>query len=92
MLHTLDCSQVSFTFVFRLPGQVSDAKDRLLSLKQKSPEGIGENITEFQRLLILAQSNETDKVYTFLRRLRRFNTGSVRMHKPNTIQEAIRLA
>jgi hypothetical protein len=43
--------------------------------------------------IILAHiSNETDKKYTFLRGLWRFTAGSVRMHKTNTIQEAIRLA
>jgi Ty3 transposon capsid-like protein len=62
-------------------------------LNQKSAEGISEYVTEFQRLLILAQiSNEADKVYTFLRGLGRFTAGSVCMHKPNTLQEAIRLA
>jgi hypothetical protein len=39
-------------------------------------------------MLMLDQiSNETDKVYTFLRGLLRFTAGSVRMHKPNTLQE-----
>jgi hypothetical protein len=32
-----------------------------------------------------------DEMYTFLRGLRRFTAGSVRMHKPNTLQEAVRL-
>jgi hypothetical protein len=42
---------------------------------------------------ILAQiSNETDKMYTFLRGLRKFTAGYVRMHKPNTLQEDNRLA
>jgi tRNA nucleotidyltransferase/poly(A) polymerase len=73
--------------------KVYDAKDRLLSLIQKSAEGISEYVTEFQRLHILAQiSNETDKIYTFLRGLRRCTAGSVRLHKPNTLQEAIRIA
>jgi Retrotransposon gag protein len=46
---------------FVSPVKVSDAKDRLLSLNQRSAEGISEYVTEFQRLLILAQiSNETD--------------------------------
>jgi hypothetical protein len=55
------------------PVKVSDAKDRLLSLNQKSAEGTGEYGAEIQRLLIFAYiSNETDYVYTFLRGLRRF--------------------
>jgi hypothetical protein len=63
------------------------------SLNQNSAEGISEYVTEIQRLIILAQIfNETDKLYTFSRGLRRFTAGSVRMHEPNTLQEAIRLA
>jgi Retrotransposon gag protein len=51
---------------FVSPVKVSDSKDRLLSLYQKSAEGISKYVTEFQRLLILHQiSNETDKVYAF---------------------------
>jgi hypothetical protein len=62
-------------------------------LNQKCAEGICECVTKFQRFRILAQiSNETDKVYTFLRGLRRFTAGYVRMHKPNTLQEYVRLA
>jgi Retrotransposon gag protein len=91
--HTWTALKIALLLYFVSPVKVSDAKDRLLSLNQKSVEGISEYVTEFQRLPILAQiSNETDKVYTFLRGLRRFTAGSVRMHKPNTRQEAIRLA
>ena len=91
--HTWTALKLALLSYFVSPVKVSDAKDKLLSLNQKSAEGISEYVTEFQRLLILAQiSNETDKVYTFLRGLRRFTAGSVRMHKPNTLQEAIRLA
>jgi Ty3 transposon capsid-like protein len=91
--HTWTALKLALISYLISPVKVSDAKDRLLSLNQKSAEGISGYVTEFQRLLILAQiSNETDKVYTFLCGLRRFTAGSVRMHRPNTLQEAIRLA
>jgi Retrotransposon gag protein len=91
--HTWTALKLALLSYLVSPFRVSNAKDRLLSLNQRSAEGISGYVTEFQRLLIFAQmSNETDKVYTFLRGLRRFTAGSVRMHKPNTLQEAIRLA
>jgi hypothetical protein len=78
---------------FVSPTKVSDAKDELLALTQRSAEGIHEYIAKFQRLLILAQiTTESDKVYAFIRGLRRFTAGSVRMHKPNTLIEAMSLA
>jgi Ty3 transposon capsid-like protein len=91
--HTWTALKLALLSYLVSPVKVSDAKDRLLSLNQKSAEGIGGYVTEFKRLLILAQiSNETVKVYTVLRGLRRFTAGFLRMHKPNTLQEAIRLA
>jgi hypothetical protein len=66
---------------------------KISSLNHKSAEGISEYVTEFQRLLILAQiSNEMDISYTFIRGLRRLTAAYVRMHNPNTVQEYIRLA
>jgi Ty3 transposon capsid-like protein/Zinc knuckle len=91
--HTWTALKLASLSYFVSPVKVSDAKDRLLSLNQRSAEGISEYVTEFQMLLILAHiSNETDEAYNFLCGLRRFTAGSVRMHKPNTLQEAIRLA
>jgi Retrotransposon gag protein len=91
--HTWTDLKLSLLSYFVPPVKVSDAKDRLLSLNQKSAEGISEYVTEFQRLLNLAcTSNETDKCYNFLRGLRMFTAGCVRMHKPNTLPVAIRLA
>jgi hypothetical protein len=78
---------------FVSPTKVSDAKDELLALTQKGAEGINEYIARFQRLLIMAQiTNESDKVYAFIRGLRRFTAGSIRMHKPSTLIEAMSLA
>jgi Ty3 transposon capsid-like protein len=73
--------------------KVSNAKDELLALTQKGAEGINEYIARFQRLLIMAQiTNESDKVYAFIRGLRRFTAGSIRMHKPSTLIEDMSLA
>jgi Retrotransposon gag protein len=78
---------------FASPTKVSDAKDELLALTQKGAEGINEYVARFQRLFIMAQiTNESDKVYAFIRGLRRFTAGSVRMHKPGTLIEAMSLA
>jgi Retrotransposon gag protein len=91
--HTWTALKLSLLSYFVSPVKVSDAKDSLLSSNKKSAEGITEYVTEFQILLILAQiSNETDKLFTFLRGLRKFTAGSVHMDKPNTLQEAIRLS
>jgi hypothetical protein len=35
---------------------------------------------------------ESDKVYAIIRELRRFTAGSIRMHKPSTLIEAMSLA
>jgi len=85
--------KVAMLAYFVSPTKVSDAKDELLALTQRSPEGIHEYIAKFQRLMIMAQMrDEDDKVYAFIRGLRRFTAGSVRMHKPTTLIEAMRLA
>ena len=50
--HTWTALKLALLSYFVSPVKVSDAKDRLLSLNQKSAEGISEYVTEFQRLLI----------------------------------------
>jgi hypothetical protein len=89
--HTWTAPKLALFSYFVSPVKVSDANGRVLSLNQKSAEGICRYVTEFQRFIILAQIYN-DKEYTFLRGLRRFTLRSVRMHKPNTLQETIRLA
>jgi Retrotransposon gag protein len=51
-LHTWTAIKLAFLSYFVSPVEVSDVKDRLLYLNQKSAEGISENVTEFHSCLL----------------------------------------